>query len=67
MIYELPHVLANVDGYAKGGAVSALTVDPVADVAVVVGDDYHGAGIGTELLHRLVSLARQMKVRQMVA
>lgn len=40
---------------------------PEAEAAIVIRDDYHGEGVGTELLRRLVLLARQMKVRTMVA
>jgi L-amino acid N-acyltransferase YncA len=39
----------------------------MAEAAIVIRDDYHGQGLGTELLRRLVLLAKQMKVKQMQA
>ena len=36
---------------------------PIADAAIVVRDDLHGQGIGTELLRRMVLLAKQMRLR----
>lgn len=38
-----------------------------AEAAIVVRDDYHGQGVGSELLRRLVLLARKMGVRTMIA
>jgi len=40
---------------------------PEAEAAVVVRDDYHGQGVGAELLRRMVSLARRMRIKQIVA
>jgi RimJ/RimL family protein N-acetyltransferase len=40
---------------------------PEAEAAIVVRDDYHGQGVGSEILRRLVLLARKMGVRTMVA
>lgn len=40
---------------------------PEAEAAIVVRDDYHGQGVGSELLRRLVLLARKMNVRVMIA
>ena len=40
---------------------------PEAEAAIVVRDDYHGQGVGSELLRRLVLLARKMGMRTMVA
>jgi len=40
---------------------------PDAEAAVVVRDDYHGTGVGGELLRRLVPLARRMQVRTIIA
>lgn len=37
------------------------------EAAVVVQDDFQGRGVGTELLFRLVLLAKQMQVQTMVA
>lgn len=38
-----------------------------AEAAVVVRDDFQGQGVGTELMRRLVLLAKQMNVRTIVA
>ncbi len=40
---------------------------PEAEAAIVVRDDYHGQGVGTQLLRQMVPLARRMKVRTIVA
>lgn len=40
---------------------------PEAEVAVVVRDDYQGQGIGTEMLKRLITLARQMRIHTLTA
>lgn len=40
---------------------------PIVEAAIVVRDDFHGEGIGTELLRRMVLLAKQMKVETIVA
>lgn len=37
------------------------------EAAVVVQDDYHGRGVGTELLFRMVLLAKQMQAEMMLA
>lgn len=40
---------------------------PEAEAAVVVRDDYQGSGVGTELLRRMVLLAKQMGLQTIVA
>lgn len=40
---------------------------PIAEAAIVVRDDFHGEGIGTELLRRMVLLAKHMKIETLVA
>jgi RimJ/RimL family protein N-acetyltransferase len=40
---------------------------PDAEAAVVVRDDFQGEGLGTELMRRLVLLAKQMRVKTIVA
>lgn len=40
---------------------------PEAEAAVVIRDDFQGRGVGTELLRRMVLLAKQMRVRTIVA
>ncbi len=40
---------------------------PEAEAAIVVRDDFHGQGVGTELMRRLVLLAKQMNVKTIVA
>ena len=54
-------------GVARLGRLPGKPDDPQAEAAIVVRDDYQGQGVGTELLRRLVLLARQMKVREMIA
>jgi RimJ/RimL family protein N-acetyltransferase len=45
----------------------AAPESPEAEAAIVVRDDFQGQGVGTELMRRLVLLAKQMKVRTIVA
>jgi RimJ/RimL family protein N-acetyltransferase len=40
---------------------------PEAEAAITVRDDFHGQGLGTELLRRMVLLARRMEIETMVA
>lgn len=40
---------------------------PEAEAAIVVRDDYHGQGIATELLYRMVLLAKRMNVKTILA
>ncbi len=40
---------------------------PDAEAAIVVRDDFHGMGVGQELVRRMVLLARRMKVQIIVA
>jgi acetyltransferase len=40
---------------------------PEAEAAVVVRDDFQGQGLGTELMRRMVLLAKQMQVKTIVA
>ena len=40
---------------------------PEAEAAIVVRDDYHGQGVGAELLRRMVLLARRMQVKKILA
>ena len=40
---------------------------PVAEAAIVVRDDFQGQGVGSELLRRLVLLAKRMRIQTMVA
>ena len=54
-------------GVARLGREPGKADDPTADAAIVVQDEYQRQGVGTELLRRLVLLARQMGVQQMVA
>ena len=45
----------------------ATPESPEAEAAIVVRDDFQGQGVGTELMRRLVLLAKQMKVKTIVA
>ena len=58
-----PHIV----GVARLGRVPSKPLDPVADAAIVIRDDYQGQGVGSELLRRLVLLAKQMQVKVMTA
>jgi RimJ/RimL family protein N-acetyltransferase len=40
---------------------------PEAEAAVVVRDDYHGQGVASELLYRMVLLAKRMSVKTILA
>lgn len=40
---------------------------PEAEAAIVVRDDFHGEGVATELLYRMVLLAKQMNVKTILA
>jgi GNAT superfamily N-acetyltransferase len=43
------------------------TASPVVEAAVVVRDDFQGRGVGTELVYRMVLLAKQMRARTIMA
>jgi acetyltransferase len=45
----------------------AQLASPEAEAAIVVRDDFQGQGLGTELMRRMVLLAKQMKVQTIVA
>lgn len=74
--------LARLDGYpslpphASGGSTASTThaanaqpaaPQTVAEVAIVVRDDFQGRGVGRALVERLGPLARQMRLRRLVA
>lgn len=56
-----------VVGVARLGRPLGEPTSPEAEAAVVVRDDYHGQGVGAELLRRMVLLAKQMGVKIIVA
>ncbi len=45
-------------------AIPAKPDAPEAEAAVVVLDEYHGLGVGQELMRRMVQLARRMRVQE---
>jgi len=49
------------------GRLNKLQADGKAEIAVLVSDEYQHKGLGTELLRRLVQVARDEKVRRLVA
>ncbi len=49
------------------GRLSKKTPGEKAELAVVVGDPYRGQGLGAELLRRLIQVARDEKVQEIVA
>jgi RimJ/RimL family protein N-acetyltransferase len=54
-------------GVARLARQPAQPDSPEAEAAVVVRDDFQGRGVGSELLRRLVLLAKQMGVRTLIA
>jgi acetyltransferase len=38
-----------------------------AEMAVMVSDDFHGRGLGTELLRRLIEICKEEKVERVIA
>lgn len=54
-------------GVARLGRIPGKPNDPQADAAIVIRDDYQGRGVGRALLDRLVRLAQQMNVKQIIA
>ncbi len=57
----------HIVGSARLARDAATPDSPEAEAAIVVRDDYQGQGVGTELLRRLVLLAKQMRVQTIVA
>ena len=49
------------------GRVNRLKSDGEAEAALLVADPYQGLGLGTELLHRLLEIARKEGIRRVVA
>ena len=58
-----PHMVASVRLARDPNAPDS----PEAEAAVVVRDDFQGQGLGTELMRRLVLLAKKMQVKTIVA
>ncbi len=66
-------VLENADdgehivGVARLMRPTGEPASPEAEAAITVRDDYHGRGLGTELLRRMILLAKRMQVKVVVA
>ena len=58
---------AQIVGVARLARARGKVDDPQAEAAIVIRNDYHRQGVGLELLRRLVRLAKQMNVREIVA
>ncbi len=49
------------------GRLNKLLTSNVAEIAIIVSDCYHGLGLGTEILRRLVQIGRDKKLDSIVA
>ncbi len=49
------------------GRLNRLLNKPEGEMAVVVSDEYQGRGLGTEMLRRLIQVARGLKLEQIIA
>ena len=61
--------LVDVDGKDRQIAVARYVTNPdgrSCEFAIVVADDWHNQGIATELLRRLIDLARDRRLEEMV-
>ena len=61
--------LVEVDGRERQIAVGRYVTNPdgrSCEFAIVVADDWHGQGIATELLQRLIDIARDRRLEEMV-
>jgi acetyltransferase len=58
-----PHIV----GVARLARPAGQPDHPEAEAAIVVRDDFQGRGVGTELLRRMVLLAKQMQVKTIIA
>ena len=61
--------LVDVDGRDRQIAVARYITNPdgrSCEFAIVVADDWHGKGIATELLRRLIDIARDRRLEEMV-
>jgi acetyltransferase len=61
--------LVDVDGRDRQIAVARYVMNPdgrSCEFAIVVADDWHGKGIATELLRRLIDIARDRRLEEMV-
>lgn len=54
-------------GSARLARLEGEPASPIAEAAIIVRDDFHGEGVGTELLRRMVLLAKQMQIETMMA
>jgi acetyltransferase len=59
--------IERIVGVARLGRPLGEPASPEAEAAVVIRDDYQGRGVGSELLRRMVLLAKQMGLRTIVA
>jgi RimJ/RimL family protein N-acetyltransferase len=66
-LYEEEDGQEHIIGSARLARRPGRPDSPEAEAAIVVRDDFHGQGLGTELLRRMVLLARQMNVKTIIA
>ena len=66
-LYEEEDGAEHIIGSARLARPAGQPDSPEAEAAIVVRDDFHGQGVGTELLRRMVLLAKQMNVKSIIA
>lgn len=66
-LYDDEDGTEHIIGSARLARPAGRPDSPEAEAAIVVRDDFHGQGLGTELLRRMVLLAKQMNVKTILA
>lgn len=66
-LYEEEDGREHIVGSARLARLPGQPNSPEAEAAIVVRDDFQGQGLGTELLRRMVLLAKQMNVKTIIA
>lgn len=66
-IERVPEAGERIVGVARLARPEGQPDTPQAEAAIVVRDDYQGRGVGTELLRRMMLLAKQMQLESVLA